>query len=132
MTTTPKAPTDRKRPSHTRKETRKTQEKRDEALEQGIAFTDDDGTRLQVRVRDVKGRHDAQLVDAIGLDFMGLLEALSQRQGLDLLAAVVWFGRLVNGREAGTYADTVDDFGYGDVIALDVDDAKAEDDRPEA
>lgn len=120
------------RPSAARKQTRKTHAKRDEALEQGIAFTDDDGTRLQVRVRDVKGRHDAALVAAIGLDFMGLLDALSRRQGLDLLAAVVWFGRLVNGREAGTYEATVDDFGYGDVLALDVDDAAKDGDRPEA
>lgn len=120
------------RPSLTPKETRKTREKRDEALEQGIGFTDTDGTRLQVRVRDVKGKHDAALVDATGYDFMGLLGALERRQGLDLLSAVVWFCRLVNGRDAGSYEETRDEFGYGDVLELDVDKARDEDDRPEA
>lgn len=121
-----------RRPSAARVETRKTQEKQDAALDQGIAFTDTDGTRLQVRVRDVKGVHDAALVAAIGTDFMGLLSTLEQRQGTDLLAAVVWFGRLVNGRDAGTYVETRDSFGYEDVLAMDVDEARPEGDLPEA
>lgn len=121
----------RTRPTTARKVTRKTEERQDAALDQGIAFTDVDGTRLQVRVRDVKGVHDAALVAAIGTDFMGLLATLEQRQGTDLLAAVVWFGRLVNGRDAGDYLEVRDSFGYEDVLALDVDKA-GDDTRPEA
>lgn len=111
------------RPTTARKHTRTTEAKRDEGLDQGISFVDTDGTRLAVRVRDVKGRHDAALVRATGLDFMGLLGALSKRQGLDLLAAVVWFGRLVHDRDAGTYEETLDEFGYDDVLSLDLDQA---------
>lgn len=92
-------------------------------LDQGIAFTDKDGTRLQVRLGDVKGKHDAALVAATGMDFFALLQEMSKRQGLDLLAAAVWFGRLVNGRETGTYADLLDDFTYADVVDLDLDEA---------
>jgi len=121
------------RPALQRQHTRTTDEKRDSGLDEGVSFLDEDGTRLNVRVRDVKGSHDAALVAATGLDFMGLLSALSQRQGLDLLSAVVWFGRLVNGRDAGTYESVRDDFGYEDVINLDMDEPGAGDDgAPEA
>lgn len=120
------------RPSLAPKHTRSSEANRDEALDQGIAFTDTDGERLQVRVRDVKGTHDAALVRAVGVDFMGLLESLEKRQGLDLLAAVVWFGRLVHGRAELTYDETLDAFGYEDVLRLDVDQARKEDDSPEA
>lgn len=121
-----------KRPSIQRKHTRSTEAKRNDELDRGIAITDDDGTRLQVRIRDVKGVHDAALVRALGIDFMGLLVEISKRQGLDLLAAVVWFCRLVNGRDAGTYEEVLESFGYEDVLALDLDTAKEEDDSPEA
>jgi len=121
------------RPALQRQHTRTTDEKRDSGLDEGVSFLDEDGTRLNVRVRDVKGSHDAALVASIGLDFMGLLSALSQRQGLDLLSAVVWFGRLVNGRDAGTYESVRDDFGYEDVINLDMDEPGVGDDgAPEA
>src|SRR5690349_8727263 len=85
---------------------KKRQEKADdEALNQGYALDDDDGTRLSVRLRDIRGTHEAALVAETGLDFMGLLEALSKRQGLDLIAAALWLARLVNGRETLTYSE---------------------------
>lgn len=121
-----------KRPSTQRQHTRTTEAKRSDELERGVAFTDTDGARLQVRLGDVRGSHDAALVRAVGLDFMGLLEATTKRQGLDLLAAVVWFGRLVNGRDAGTYEETLESFGYGDLEAMGLDEAKPEDNGPEA
>ena len=111
------------RPKVGGKVTRKTEEKRHAELDQGYQFKDEDGTLLQVTVRTVKGRHDAALVAATGMDFMGLLDAVSRRQGLDLLAAIVWFGRLVNDRDAGTYLDMLDSFSYEDVMALDFDEA---------
>lgn len=108
-----------KRPALQRQHTRTTTAKADAELDAGLSIIDQEtGERLSVRVRDVKGKHDAALVQAIGLDFMGLLEALDKRQGLDLLAAVVWFAKLVNEREAGTYADVLEEFGYEDVMAL--------------
>lgn len=110
-----------KRPSAAPKVTTTTTKNRDAEMDRGLSFVDDDGTRLAVRIRDVKGRHDAALVAATGLDFMGLLAELQHRQGLDLLAAVVWFGRLVHGRESGTYAELLDDFDYEAVLAADLD-----------
>lgn len=120
------------RPSTARQHTRSTKSKKVDELDQGIAFTDTDGTRVQVRIRDVKGVHDAALVEVIGRDFMGLLNALQARQGLDLMAAVVWFGRLVNGRAGESYADLLETFGYEDIVSLDPGTPKAEDDSPEA
>ena len=121
-----------KRPSAARKHTRTTEAAQDAELDRGITFTDDDGTRLTVRVRDIKGKHDAALVAAMGVDFMGLMEKASERQGTDLMAALVWFGRLVNGREDKTYEETLEDFGYAELLAADLDQAEKDDDRPEA
>lgn len=122
------------RPSHARKQTRKTIEKADEELDRGYAL-DDDGVRLTVRLRDVRGSHDAALVKIVGYDFMGLLEAMSKRQGLDLLAAAVWFARLVNGRSGCTeddYKQLLDEVGFNDYLERDIDEPKAEDDAPKA
>lgn len=120
------------RPTAARKQTRTTKAKQDAAFDVGLAITDDDGTRLQVRLRHVKGVHDAALVAAVGLDFMGLHDALNKRKGLDLLAALLWFCRLVNGRDSESYEEILNRFGYEDVLALDPGDPKPEDDSPEA
>lgn len=119
-----------KRPSLERKHTRKTVENKDAELDRGIALTDLDGVRLQVRIRDVRGSHDAKLVALIGLDFVGLLETMAKRQGLDLLAAACWFARLVNGRDPGDYNELLDEMGYEAFLEMDVDEARAEDDAP--
>lgn len=127
----PRKPQDR-RPSLAKKHTRKTTENADHALEQGLAVTDDDGTRLNVRIRDVKGIHDARLVEETGMDFMMLLDAMTQRQGLDLFATALWFCRLVNGREPESREAILERFGYEDFIQLDTGEPKAEDDAPKA
>jgi hypothetical protein len=129
MTTTKTAA---KRPSSARRHTRTTEAKADDELDRGIAFTDDDGTRIQVRVRDVKGTHDAALVAATGYDFFGLMEAATQRTGLDLLAALIWFGRMVNGRGDKTYAETLEELDYASLADRDFDEPDKADDGPEA
>lgn len=121
-----------KRPNAARQHTRTTEDKRDAELDRGFSFVEEDGTRINVRVRDVKGKHDARLVAETGTDFMGLLEKAEGRQGLDVLAAIVWFGRIVNDRETGTYAELLDEFGYEDVLAFDLDEAKVDADAPKA
>lgn len=108
------------------------QQATDAELDRGIAVTDTDGTRLQVRIRDVKGIHDARLVESCRFDFVGLLEAMSRRQGLDLFAATLWFARLVNGRETESYAEILERFGYEDFMAMDADEPKSEDEAPKA
>lgn len=129
----PVAPQDHRPPARKTAAAQKREQKAtDDALNNGLALTDADGTRLQVRIRDVKGVHDARLVDLIGLDFMGLLDAMTRRQGLDLFAAALWFARLVNGREGETYDQILERFGYEDFMALDADEPKAEADAPKA
>jgi len=121
------------RPSLAKKQTRASRQRRDDGLDRGIAFTDNDGTRLAVRVGDIRGTHDAQLRKLIGLDFEGLLEQLTKSQGLDLLAAVVWFGRLVNNHNTTeTYDELLERFTYRDVLELDADDPRKGEARPEA
>lgn len=130
----PAQPQDRRPPA--RKQTaaskKREQAKQDEALDQGIAVTDTDGTRLQVRMRDVKGIHEAALVRESGMDFMGLLEAMTKRQGLDLFAAALWFARMVHDRDGETYIEILTRFGADDFLALEMDGAKPEDDAPKA
>lgn len=121
------------RPSLAKKQTRVSKATRDEGLDRGIAFTDFDGTRLVVRIGDVRGTHDRALRQLIGLDFEGLLGALSQTQGTDLLAAVVWFGRLVNNHNTReTYDELLDKIGYEAFLELDPGDPTEGDSRPEA
>lgn len=134
MTTTPTrpAPQDRKRATRTAGSKAQSKAKEDLALNQGIAVTDTDGTRLTVKVRDVKGIHDADLMAATGMDFMGLLEAMTKRRGMDLFAAALWFARIVNGRESESYRDLLTTFGVEDFIALDMDKAEAGETGPKA
>jgi hypothetical protein len=121
------------RPSLAKKQTRASKQARDEGLDRGIAFTDTDGTRLAVRVGDIRGTHDAQLRAEVGMDFEGLLASLQRSQGLDLLAAVVWFGRLVNSHNtAETYPEILERFTYRDVVELDAGDPREDEARPEA
>ena len=104
----------------------------DAELDRGVKVVDTDGTLLQVRLRDVKGIHDARLVETIRLDFVGLLETLSRRQGLDLFAATLWFARLVNGREPESYMEILERFGYEDFLAMGMDEPDAAADAPKA
>lgn len=135
MTTTanqrPRAPQDYQRP-RPRKPSPADRKEQDELMERGIAFTDTDGARIVVRVKDVRGKHEAALVAAVGCDFMGLLQRLTERQGTDLLAAVYWFGRLVNGRDAGEYVDVLEDFGYENFLDMDLGDPEEDEDAPKA
>lgn len=123
-----------RRPSAARQHTRTTEQKQDDELDKGLKVTEVDGTVLTVRVRDVKGKHDAALVAVCGLDFMGLLEKLNERQGLDLMAAALWFCRLVNDRDPGDFAELLGEFGYQDIADMDFGPADdgADDDAPEA
>lgn len=130
----PVEPQDHRPPARKRTAAAAKREKaqQDELLDKGIALADADGTRLQVRMRDVKGIHEAALVRETGMDFMGLLEAMSKRQGLDLFGAALWFVRLVNDRETETYMEILTRFGAEDFMALDIDEAKPEDEAPKA
>jgi hypothetical protein len=132
MTVRP-ATSDRQRPSLAKKDTRATKAKREEALNQGFAVTDPlDGARLSVRLGDVRGVHEAQLRGVCGLGFMELLVALQSTPSLDLLAASIWFARLVNGRKPGDYMEQLEEISYADVEGLDFDEATGQGDSPEA
>ena len=134
MPTQPKQPQDRRPPA--RKQTaaskKREQEATDKELDRGVKVKDTDGTILQVRLRDVKGIHDAALVEVIRTDFVGLLEMMSRRQGLDLFAATLWFARLVNGRESESYQEILERFGYEDFLALGMEEPDAADEAPKA
>lgn len=107
------------RPSLAPKHTPASEKNRSDGMDRGIAYTEEDGTRLVVMLGDIRGSHEAKLVSAIGTDFVGLLERMMLRQGSDLLAAVVWFCRLVNNRpNVGTYEDTLDEVGYAQYLQV--------------
>jgi len=121
------------RPSLARKTTKATESAHQKALDAGLAITVD-GRRLEVRIRDVRGKHEAQLVAATGMDFMGLMSAWTRRQGLDLMAATIWFARLVNDVDSDeSYTDVLDDLGYEALDDLEFDlIEKKKADSPEA
>lgn len=129
----PTEPQDR-RPS-ARKQTaaskRRQEREIESALSQGVAINDDDGTRLEVRVGDVKGGHEAALIGECGLSFGGLLAALEQSQSAYHLAVLLWFARLVNEREGLSFRETLDEVGYADYLSRDVGEP-AKDARPKA
>lgn len=123
----PATPQDRRPPARKQTASSKARQQNadDEALDQGFALTDGD-VRLSVRLRDVRGSHEAALVKETGYDFMGLLEALAQRQGTDLLAAALWFVRLVNDRPSPPYIELLDEVGYADYLERDLDKPEAD------
>lgn len=120
-----------KRPTLARRQTRASKAEEQEQLDQGVAVTDSDGTRLVVRMRDITGKHDADLVNATGKDFAALMELLGQRQGLDVLCAVLWFTRLVHGRATLSYQEMLETFTYQDFFDAEPGSAKDEPEAPQ-
>lgn len=129
----PTQPQDRRPSARKQTESSKKREKEatDEALDRGLSITDDDGTRLEVRLRDVKGGHEAALIAESGFDFQSLLSAMMNSQSAYNLGCMLWFARLVNNRPGPSFKATIDAIGYADYLERDVDEpSKVE--RPKA
>lgn len=117
-----------RRPSTARKVTRKTEEKRDEALDQGVSITVD-GRAYTVRAGDLTGLDSSALRRECGYSFAGLMREMRRDPDIDLVAAVMWLARRIEGEQMLSYDDVAGEVGYG--IDLEVKDAEPEDESPE-
>lgn len=123
MTTTPA------RPPLQRKHTRKTEDARKAALEEGVKIAHD-GEEYVVKIGDVSAQIARRFRREVGVSFRAVLEELSADPDIDSVAAVVWLARLLRGEDVplGEVA-----FGYGDLDDIELEQAGPEDEAdPEA
>ena len=99
------------RPTLAKKRTRKTEENRKRALEQGLRITIG-GHRYEVRHGDLSGLHSARLRREAGYSFRHLIELMESDPDLDVIGTVVWLARIIKG-EAVTLDTVLGDLGYG-------------------
>lgn len=111
--TAPKGEPTPKRPSLARKHTPRTEAKRTAAHEQGIRVTYD-GQEYVVRSGDLNAMDARDLRKELGLSFMGLRRGLAEDPDLDLIAALIWLARRVDGERGLPYAAVALEMGYDD------------------
>lgn len=106
-----------KRPSLAKKASRKEKEKQDSSLDVGAQFTID-GETYRVVMGDLSALDIMALRKQVGLTFPALIGKLFDEDDsdIDLIAAVLWLARRVNGGEPTLkYEDVASEIGY-DVI----------------
>lgn len=120
------------RPAVGGKVTRKTEEKRRGALEEGIRLVIE-GEPYEVRLGDVSARLARELRRETGHGVYGLLRAVASEPDVDVVAEFVWLARRIRGEQVDlddvevSYADLLGD-GFDVAVA-----GEAEgDDGPEA
>lgn len=84
------------RPSTTRKVTRKTEESRESALDQGLRIVLD-GETFDVRLGDITDKLAGELRSRIGCGPMSLIRQCAIDPDIDLLSAFVWLARRIAG-----------------------------------
>lgn len=101
------------RPSLTKKSTRSSRENEDSYLDTGVEFFID-GKHYKITVGDLSALDARELRRQVGLTFHQILrEVFSDDGDLDMIAAVIWLARYVNGDERDlTYAEVAGDLGY--------------------
>lgn len=106
-----------KRPSLARKTTRKEKERQDSSLEVGAQFTID-GETYRIVMGDLSALDIMALRKQVGITFPALIGKLFDEDDsdIDLIAAVLWLARRVNGDEPNLkYEEVAAEVGY-DVI----------------
>lgn len=84
------------RPTTARKVTRKTEENRENALDQGLRITLEDEV-FEVRVGDVTSAMARELRTKLGFGPMQLIRQCAIDPDIDLLSAFVWLARRIQG-----------------------------------
>lgn len=120
------------RPALAKKRTTKTEANRDAALNEGITVNLD-GVDYTVRMGDLSSVDTMALRRATGFSFMGLMRAASADPDIDLIAALVWLSRRVDGEKLLDFDQVAQEIGYDAEIDLkDAGDDDEGDDSPEA
>ena len=117
------------RPSIQRKQTRATEAKRKSEQDLGISIRVE-GTDYTVRHGDLTSLDTMALRRETGLSFMGLLSAFETQPDIDLIAALVWLARRIEGERMLTFADVAREIGYD--IDIEVLDDPTEESDPKA
>lgn len=117
-----------RRPSTQRKSTTKTEANRKAALDQGISIKFDSKT-YTVRMGDLSANDTMALRRATGMSFMAILSLPPAQFDIDVIAAIVWLARRVDGEYGLEYETVATLVGYdSDIDVVDT----PEDDSPEA
>lgn len=117
-----------KRPNLNRKVTTKSEAKREDGLNQGLSISVD-GRKYTVRAGDITGLDSAALRRETGMSFMGLMKAMQTDPDVDLIAALMWLSRRIEGEKLLTYEEVAAEVGYD--VDIDLADAEPEDADPE-
>lgn len=113
-----------------RRQTRGSESARKAELDAGIAVMLD-GVRYAVRMGDLTSIDAAHLRRETGFSFRGLMMAAAKDPDIDVIAAIVWLARRIDGEALLSYEDVAGEIGYdADVDLADLDDGEAE--PPEA
>lgn len=119
------------RPTLARKDTRKSKEARQAALERGVRIKVGENV-YEVRLGDITPVLARRFRKEVGSPFSEVMDELETgRTDIDSIGAVIWMAQLLRGDDVGF--DEVE-FGYADIDDLDVElaDGEAEDEGPEA
>ena len=100
-----------KRPTAQRRHTRATDQARDAELDQGLSITVDGRTHT-VRMGDLTALDAQALRRECGYSFMGLMRAFEADPDVDLVAAVVWLARRLEGERLLAYTEVASEIGY--------------------
>lgn len=122
-----------KRPTLQKANTRTTKAKQDAALDMGMTLTLD-GKDYTVRTGDLTALDARELRRQVGMSFPQVIAgALSDATDIDILAAIIWLARFVNGEKNLTYEDVAGEIGYDVLERFEVKEAQSEDESsPEA
>jgi len=112
-----------KRPTLTKRTTRASEQARKAELDAGIAVMVD-GVRYQVRMGDLSSMDAANLRRETGFSFRGLMTAAAKDPDIDIVAAIVWLARRLDGEALLDFETVAREIGYD----ADVDLADTEDD----
>lgn len=128
-----KTPQDR-RPPLQKKNTRTTKANQDAALDLGLTLTLD-GEDYTIRTGDLTALDARELRRQVGMSLPQLIAgALSDATDIDILAAIIWLARFVNGERTVTYEDVAGEIGYDVLDKFDVKQVNSPEDEssPEA
>jgi hypothetical protein len=123
-----------KRPTLQKANTRTSKAKQDAALDLGMTLTLD-GKDYTVRTGDLTALDARELRRQVGMSFPQVIAgALSDATDIDILAAIIWLARYVNGERALTYEDVAGEIGYDVLDKFEVKEAGSAEDEssPEA
>lgn len=112
-----------RRPTLTKKHTRASETKREEALQQGFKMTIEDEV-YEARLGDVTPALARELRKHSGYGFLGLVKTMADDPDVDLISAAVWVARRIKG-EMVAFEDV--EVGYAALLADGFEVAVAED-----